>query len=77
MAARIRDGADAAGVMAGAPQVVGDGLAEAVADGLVEGLGEGLVALGVAPQAIEPRRATAAREANRPGTGADYPLAAP
>ena len=54
---------------AGAPHVlaggVGDGFAEGLLEALGEGLGEGLVALGLVPQASEPRRATTAREANR------------
>jgi hypothetical protein len=72
--------------MAGVPQFAGDADGEAEADGdglaaaeavglvdaLAAGLGE-LVALGEPPQAIEPRRATAAREAKRKDIGADYP----
>jgi hypothetical protein len=82
MAARTRDGADAAGVIAGAPQLVGvanglaEGLLDAAGDGLVEGLAEGLgdgvVALGPAPQAIEASSAKAARELNRMDNAVDY-----
>src|SRR5487761_1538375 len=76
--ARTSAGADAAGVIAGAPHAlvvgVGDGLAEgfaegmldAVAKGLVTGIGVGLpIASGLDPHATEARSTTAAREASR------------
>ena len=39
---RTRAGADAAGVIAGAPQLFAGGVGEGFADGLLEGVGEGL-----------------------------------
>lgn len=82
--ARTSAGADAAGVMAGAPQAVaggvGEGFAEGLLDAVVEGLGArlgvGLVALGFPPQATELKRAITARESSRLAIGGDYgPLA--
>lgn len=71
--ARTSAGADAAGVMAGAPQALAGGVGEGFAEGLLEavveglgaGLGVGLVALGLPPQATELRRAITARETSR------------
>ena len=67
--ARTSAGADAAGVMVGAPQAlaggVGEGFAEGLLEAVVEGLGVGLVALGLPPQATELRRAITARETSR------------
>jgi hypothetical protein len=51
-----------------------EGLVEAVADGLGVGLGVGLVAVGPPPQAIEPKRTRAAKDAGRLAIGGDYGL---
>lgn len=64
------------GVIVSAPHVlaggVGEGFAEGLLDAVAEGLGVGLVALGLLPQATEPRRARTAREANRLVMRGDY-----
>ena len=82
MEARTKAGADAAVVIAGAPQVlaggVGEGFAEglldATVDGLAAGLGVMVVAVGLPPHAIVPTKARTARDANRLAIGGDYVL---
>lgn len=68
---------DAAGE--GLAEGFADGLLDVVADGLAAGLsagfgvasGVGLVALGLAPQANEPRKTRTARDANRIAIGGE------
>src|SRR5471032_2841553 len=57
--ARTSAGADAAGVIAGAPQVFAGGVRDGFAEGLLDPLGVGLLALGLLAHAIEARRARA------------------
>jgi hypothetical protein len=61
----------AAGLADGLPDVVADGLAVGLSAALGVASGVGLVALGLPPQANEPRRTRTARDANRFAIGGE------
>jgi hypothetical protein len=61
----------ATGFADGLPDVAADGLAVGVSAALGVASGVGLVALGLPPQAKEPRRTRTARDANRLAIGGE------